>query len=178
MCKSFLRLHCNILTIQLCRLQREEPSMRWCPEKALDQSNCLHFFWCWQAPIFCLKSFDMDSVQVSKTLFCQVWHLLDHCTQRSGGWLQELGWWGSEQARGMKIFVEKMMWMWMCTETTKVFQNKHKKAFTKLVFEPYTRLALNFANCFLAKAGQHTFPCLPDFPIEACLQGVRPAARI
>ena len=35
------------------------------------------------------------------------------------------------------------------------------------------RLALNFANCFLAKAGQSTFPCQPNTPIEACLQEVR-----
>ena len=32
---------------------------------------------------------------------------------------------------------------------------------------------MNFANCFLAKAGQTTFPCQPDTPIEACLQEVR-----
>jgi len=38
--------------------------------------------------------------------------------------------------------------------------------------EVQSRLALNFANCFLAKAGQKTFPCQPDTPIEACLQEV------
>jgi len=38
--------------------------------------------------------------------------------------------------------------------------------------EVQSRLALNFANCFLAKAGQNTFPCQPDTSIEACLQEV------
>lgn len=38
--------------------------------------------------------------------------------------------------------------------------------------EVQSRLALNFANCFLAKAGQNTFPCQSDTPIEACLQEV------
>jgi len=38
--------------------------------------------------------------------------------------------------------------------------------------EVQSRLALNFANCFLAKSGQNTFPCQPDTPIEACLQEV------
>ncbi len=35
-----------------------------------------------------------------------------------------------------------------------------------------SRLALNFANCFLAKAGQRTFPCEEAAPLNECLEGV------
>jgi len=38
--------------------------------------------------------------------------------------------------------------------------------------EMQSRLALNFANCFLAKSGQKTFPCPNGNPIQSCLEEV------
>lgn len=38
--------------------------------------------------------------------------------------------------------------------------------------EVQSRLALNFANCFLEKAGLRTYPCEPDTPISECLVNI------
>ncbi len=38
--------------------------------------------------------------------------------------------------------------------------------------EIQSRLALQFANCFLAQAGQKTYPCEEDQAISECLNGV------
>lgn len=35
-----------------------------------------------------------------------------------------------------------------------------------------SRLALKFANCFLAQAGQKTYPCLESQAISECLRGI------
>ena len=38
--------------------------------------------------------------------------------------------------------------------------------------ERQSRLALNFANCFLAQAGQRTYPCRNEEEIATCLRGM------
>ena len=38
--------------------------------------------------------------------------------------------------------------------------------------ELQSRLALNFANCFLAQAGQRTYPCMSTEEIATCLRGM------
>ena len=44
-----------------------------------------------------------------------------------------------------------------------------EKGCKQLTDDVQSRLALRFANCFLAKAGQATYPCGGERPIDECL---------